>query len=77
MMGIPQMIRNCHSISSVKQEMASCAVRCANCHRVKTFSRGNFWKTKWARSFNGKTSVSKTEVPRSSRGGPASRQASH
>ena len=30
-----------------------------------------FHQHKWACSFNGKTSVSKTEIPRSTRGGPA------
>lgn len=45
-MGIAQMIRNCHSLSSVEKEIKKCRVRCANCHRIKTFSRGNFWKNK-------------------------------
>lgn len=46
LMGIAQMIRNCHSIASVENEIKVCKVRCANCHRIKTFTKGNFWKSK-------------------------------
>lgn len=45
-MGVSQMVRNCYSIEAVKQEIEKCDVRCANCHRIKTFSQGNFWKHK-------------------------------
>ncbi len=45
-MGIANMIRNCHSLDSVRQEIKKCKVRCANCHRIKTFVRGNYWKNK-------------------------------
>jgi hypothetical protein len=43
-MGICAMIRNCHSINSIKLEISRCQVRCANCHRIKTFISRNFWK---------------------------------
>ena len=71
-MGIAQMVRNCHSLKSLEKEISKCKVRCANCHRIKTFLAEIIGNIKWACSFNGKTSVSKTEVPRSNRGGPAS-----
>jgi hypothetical protein len=45
-MGISQMIRNCHSIKSIQSEIKKCKVRCANCHRIKTFQRGKYWKEK-------------------------------
>ena len=45
-MGISQMVRNCHSVSSLEKEIVKCKIRCANCHRIKTFTRGNFWKNK-------------------------------
>ena len=45
-MGISQMVRNCYSIAAVEREIMACKVRCANCHRIKTFVRGNFWKEK-------------------------------
>lgn len=44
--GICVMIRACHSVDSIKKEIEKCTVRCANCHRIKTFVRGNFWKNK-------------------------------
>lgn len=45
-MGIAKMIRNCHSLKSIVKEISVCKVRCANCHRIKTFERGFFWKSK-------------------------------
>ncbi len=45
-MGISVMVRRCHSIDSIKKEIEKCDVRCANCHRIKTFERGNYWKIK-------------------------------
>ena len=45
-MGVAQMVRNCHSLKSLEKEISKCKVRCANCHRIKTFSRGNYWKHK-------------------------------
>ena len=64
-MGIAQMMRNCHSLESVTKEISVCNVRCANCHRIKTFERGFFWKTKMVKNigglYNGSTSLSKSE----------------
>lgn len=45
-MGVSQMVRNCYAMGAVKKEIDKCEVRCANCHRIKTFSEGNFWKHK-------------------------------
>ena len=45
-MGIARMIRNCHSVRSLEQEISKCKVRCANCHRIKSATRGNYWKNK-------------------------------
>ena len=45
-MGICQMIRNCYSTRAVMSEIVVCKIRCANCHRIKTFKKGNYWKEK-------------------------------
>ena len=45
-MGVGQMVRNCYSIKAIEFEIAKCKIRCANCHRIKTFVRGKFWKEK-------------------------------
>ncbi|MBU0596989.1 hypothetical protein KJ641_01305 [Patescibacteria group bacterium] len=45
-MGISQMVRNCYSVTKVENEISKCRVRCSNCHRIKTFKKGNFWKNK-------------------------------
>ena len=45
-MGICQMIRNCYSTGAVMREILVCKIRCANCHRIKTFKNGNYWKEK-------------------------------
>jgi hypothetical protein len=45
-MGICQMVRNCYSMKAIKLEISKCKVRCANCHRIKTFQERNFWKNR-------------------------------
>lgn len=38
---IADMVRSYYSIDSIKKEMRKCEIRCANCHRKKTFERRN------------------------------------
>jgi hypothetical protein len=43
---ISRLLSNCASWKFVETELAKCEVRCANCHRIKTFERAsNWWKT--------------------------------
>jgi len=42
--GIANMVRNCYSLQAIEKEIEKCVIRCANCHRKKTFFEGNFWK---------------------------------
>lgn len=39
-------IINSYSLKSLVEEIAKCEVVCANCHRRRTASRGNFWRTR-------------------------------
>lgn len=41
---ISHMITGCYKINSLKEEIAKCDVRCANCHRRKTAHDFGFWK---------------------------------
>lgn len=43
---VSNMVRNCHSLSAVEEEIKKCLIRCANCHRKRTFTAGNYWKIK-------------------------------
>lgn len=36
---IADMVNNSYSIDSIKKEIRKCEVRCANCHRRKTYER--------------------------------------
>ncbi len=49
-MGISKMVRNCYSTETIIKEISVCKVRCANCHRIKTFERGSFWKDKFTKN---------------------------
>lgn len=35
------------SLQKIKDEIAKCEVRCANCHRRRTAFQFNSWRTKW------------------------------
>lgn len=48
-MSICNMVRACYSQAMIEKEIQKCKVRCANCHRIKTFKKGNFWKDKHGR----------------------------
>lgn len=37
-MGVADMVAQCMSIATIMSEIAKCDVRCANCHRRKTFT---------------------------------------
>lgn len=39
------LVRNRYSLGKVKEEVAKCEVRCANCHRRKTAKQFNWFKT--------------------------------
>ena len=38
---VSDMVRCYYSIDSIKDEMRKCQIRCANCHRKRTFERRN------------------------------------
>ena len=40
---ISQMVQKGLSIKTISLEIAKCEVRCANCHRIVTAQRGNWW----------------------------------
>jgi hypothetical protein len=42
---ISDLLRQGFSWSTIETEIAKCKVRCANCHRIKTFERSSNWRT--------------------------------
>lgn len=43
---ISRLLTQGYSWSNIETEIAKCDVRCANCHRIKTFQRGgNWWRS--------------------------------
>ncbi|HEY6540341.1 MAG TPA: hypothetical protein VIZ18_05360, partial [Ktedonobacteraceae bacterium] len=42
---ISDLLREGFSWSTIESEIAKCTVRCANCHRIKTFERSSNWRT--------------------------------
>ncbi len=45
-MDVSAMVRGCYSINAVKKEIEKCVVRCANCHKKKTFVDRHYWRAK-------------------------------
>lgn len=43
--GVGLMISNGWSLNKIKDEIAKCEVRCANCHRRVTAARGGWYRT--------------------------------
>lgn len=43
---ISKMVSSYMSVEKISEEIEKCVVRCANCHRIVTSSRGNWWKSK-------------------------------
>lgn len=41
---IGDMISGLHGFDSIKKEIEKCEVRCANCHRIKTFAYNNSYR---------------------------------
>jgi hypothetical protein len=41
---IARLLHNAVSWATIEKEIAKCEVRCANCHRIKTNERGNWWR---------------------------------
>ncbi len=41
---VSRMLSDRHSLAVIKKEMKKCVVRCANCHRIKTAKRGNWFR---------------------------------
>lgn len=47
---ISDMARDCVAIDRFNEELAKCDPVCSNCHRVRTFTRSQEGKAKWATS---------------------------
>lgn len=41
---VMQLVADGYSLSAVDEEITKCDIRCANCHRRVTLSRGNWWR---------------------------------
>jgi hypothetical protein len=41
---ISRMLGTAVAWNTIEVEIAKCEVRCANCHRIKTLERGNWWR---------------------------------
>ena len=41
---ISRMVGEGFSWQMIEAEIAKCEVRCANCHRIKTYERGKWWR---------------------------------
>ncbi len=55
--GVGRVAYSASSDQALIEEMSKCQVRCANCHRIATAIRGNFWTQKeWVR-LNSETHV--------------------
>lgn len=45
---IAKMISSNYGLEAIKREIAKCDIVCANCHKIRTSTRGNHWR--YARS---------------------------
>lgn len=43
-MNVTVMVKRCYSLSVLQKEIAKCEVRCANCHRKKSFTLSGSWR---------------------------------
>lgn len=41
--GVAELINRGRNWKDVQAEIAKCEVRCCNCHRIQTMTRGNWW----------------------------------
>lgn len=43
-MSVGQMISQNYGLEAIKREIAKCEIVCANCHKIRTSTRGNHWR---------------------------------